>query len=71
MMLKLLKRKNNQLMSFCIDDAEDLKNIKLNGLPAYDDLYWFFPCLWEQILATHTFWHLNCKNDHLFDSDEN
>ena len=43
--------KNNKLMSFCIDDekllkkfviwtkTEDLKNIELNALPAYDDRY--------------------------------
>ena len=46
------KDKNNKLMSFCIDDEkliekykailikiEDLKNIKLNALPVYDDRY--------------------------------
>ena len=46
------KDKNNKLMSFCIDDEnllenykatwikiEDLKNIKLNTLPVYDDRY--------------------------------
>ena len=44
------KDKNNKLMSLCIDDEkllekykaiwtniEDFKNIKLNGLPVYDD----------------------------------
>ena len=46
------KDKDNKLMSFCIDDekllekykatwtnTEDLKNIKLNALPVYDDRY--------------------------------
>ena len=46
------KDKGNKLMSFCIDDeqllekykatwinTEDLKNIKLNALPVYDDRY--------------------------------
>ena len=46
------KDKNNKLMSFCTDDEkllensktiwtkiEDLKNIKLNGLPVYADRY--------------------------------
>ena len=44
--------KNNELMSFCIDDegifekykaiwtkTEDLKNVELNTLPVYDDRY--------------------------------
>ena len=47
-----VKEGNNKLMSFCIDDEkllekynsiwtmiEDLKNIKLNALPAYNDRY--------------------------------
>ena len=46
------KDKNSKLMSFCIDDEkllekykstwtkiEDLKDIKLNALPVYDDRY--------------------------------
>ena len=43
-----VKKGNNKLMSFRIDDEkllykhkaiEDLKNIKSNALPAYDDRY--------------------------------
>ena len=47
-----LKEGNNKLMSFCTDDEkllekykaiwtkiEDLKNIKLNALPVFDDRY--------------------------------
>ena len=34
------KDKNNKLMSFRTDyEIEDLKNIKLNALPVYDDRY--------------------------------
>ena len=47
-----VKERNNNLMSFCIDDekllekykaiwtkTEDLENIELNALPVYDDRY--------------------------------
>ena len=46
------KNKNNNLMSFCVDDdkllekyktiwkkTEDLKNLELNALPVYDNRY--------------------------------